>query len=280
MKILRSFGSAAFVALLAALASALPAAAAAMPRAPQHVVIVVEENKSFAQIVGNHNAPYINMLAARGALFTNAHGVTHPSLPNYLSLFAGIANGNGDGCPATGISPSAPNLGSELLGAHLTFAGYSESLPSPGSTVCAAGSYARKHAPWVAFSNVPASANRTFAQLPADYTHLPTVSFVIPNVDNDMHDGTIAAGDDWIGKHLASLLRWADTHDTLVVLTWDEGFDADNTVATVLYGPMIKPGRYGERITHHNVLRTIETLYGLRPTGEAAQVKTIAGCWR
>lgn len=268
------------LALGIALATTAPRASAAPLHRPQHVVIVVEENKSYAQIVGNRSAPYINMLATRGALFTNAHGVTHPSLPNYLSLFAGVANGNGDGCPATGISPQAPNLGSELLGAHLSFAGYSESLPSAGSTVCAAGSYARKHAPWVAFSNVPASANRTFAQLPTDYARLPTVSFVIPNVDNDMHDGTIARGDGWIGTHLAPLLRWADKHDTLVVLTWDEGFDTDNTVATVFYGPMVKPGRYAEHITHHNVLRTIENLYGLSPTGEAAKVATIAGCWR
>lgn len=271
---------AAALALLAGIVSAVTTAEAALPRAPRHVIVIVEENKSYAQIVGNRHAPYINMLATRGALFTNAHGVTHPSLPNYLSLFAGVANDNGDGCPATGISPNAPNIGSELIAAKRSFAGYSESLPASGSTICAAGSYGRKHAPWVAFSNVPRSDNRTFAELPTDYAHLPTLAFVIPNVDDDMHDGTIAAGDDWLAKHLAPLLSWADRNDTLVVLTWDEGLDADNTVATVFYGPMVKPGRYSERVSHLNVLRTLEDLYGLEHTGAAGGVATIADCWR
>jgi hypothetical protein len=254
-------------------------ALAALPR-PKHVVVVVEENKSLGQILGNARAPYINMLAKRGALFKNAHGVTHPSLPNYLALFAGVTNTNGDGCPATGLDSHAANLASELIAAHFTFAGFSESLPSAGSTVCAAGSYARKHAPWVAFDNVPRNVGRAFDMLRGRYDALPTVAFVVPNVDDDMHDGTIAQGDDWLAKHMAPLLRWADTHDTLVVLTWDEGLDRDNTIATVLYGPMVKPGTYTERISHYNVLRTIEDFYALRHTGKAKDVASIAGCWR
>lgn len=269
--------AAAFVALFLGLVGA--GAGAAVPR-PAHVVVVVEENKSFAEIVGNGGAPYINRLAREGALFTHAHGVTHPSLPNYLALFAGVTNDNGDGCPATGIDPRAPNLGSELLAAHLTFAGYAEALPAPGSTVCAAGTYARKHAPWVAFTNVPKSANRPFDALPASYDALPTVAFLIPDVDDDMHDGTIAAGDAWLAAHLAKLLAWARAHDTLVVLTWDEGYDPANTVPTIFFGPMVKPGRYPERIDHYNVLRTIEDAYGLPRTGKAASAAPLLDCWR
>jgi arylsulfatase A-like enzyme len=250
-----------------------------VPR-PAHVVIIVEENKSLAEIVGNGRAPFINALAKRGALFVHAHGVTHPSLPNYLALFAGQTNDNGDGCPATGIDAAAPNLGSELLGAHLTFAGFAEALPGTGSTVCAAGTYARKHAPWVAFSNIPKSASRSFDALPTSYDALPTVAFLIPDVDDDMHDGTIAEGDDWLASHLTRLARWADAHDTLVVLTWDEGYDRANTIPTIFYGPMVKPGRYSERIDHYNVLRTLENAYGLAPTGRAATVAPIVDCWR
>lgn len=269
---------------LAALALGLsrsdPTSAATGLPHPAHVVVIVEENKSFAQIVGNTNAPHINDLLRHAALFTNAHGVTHPSLPNYLAMFSGLTNDNGDGCPATGISPHAPNLGSELHAAHRTFAGYSESLPATGSPVCAAGTYARKHAPWVAFDNVPRGNHRTFADFPKVLDRLPTVSFVVPNVDDDMHDGTIVAGDRWMHDHLGGLLRWADTHDTLVILTWDEGFDRDNTVATVLYGPMVRPGRYAQRISHYELLRTIEDFYGLPPSGRAKNALAIAGCWR
>lgn len=265
-----------FVVLAACL---FPVSAAARVPRPAHTIVIVEENKTLAEIVGNQSAPFINALAKKGALFTNAHGVTHPSLPNYLALFAGVTNDNGDGCPATGISANAPNLASELLAAHLTFIGYAEALPSTGSPVCAAGTYARKHAPWVAFSNVPAADARAFAALPSLYDLLPTVAFVVPDVDDDMHDGTIAQGDAWLRMRLAPLVTWANAHDSLVVLTWDEGYDAANSIPTIVFGPMVRPGRYGERIDHYDVLRTLEDAYHLRPTGKAGIARPLT-CWR
>ncbi len=259
--------------------AALSAAnASSLPR-PAHVVVIVDENKTLAQIEGNRSAPYINTLATHGALFTHATGVMHPSLPNYLALFSGLTNDNGDGCPATGISPDAPNLGSELLAAHLTFAGYAENLPETGSTVCAAGDYARKHAPWIAFRNVPGALSRPLSLLPA-YGSLPTVAFIIPDVDDDMHDGTIDAGDDWLVKHGSALFAWAVKNDTLVILTWDEGYDSKNTIPTIFFGPMVKPGRYAQPIDHYNVLRTIESMYGLPYTGRAAKVASIENVWK
>jgi acid phosphatase len=265
--------------LLFALLPAAVDAAPVLPR-PAHVIVIVEENKSLAQIDRNGHASFINAIAARGALFVDAHGVTHPSLPNYLALFAGVTNRNGDGCPAVGISPNAPNLGSELLAAHLTFAGYAEALPGTGSRVCSAGTYARKHAPWVAFANVPASDSKPMNDLPRSYNALPTVSFLIPDVDDDMHDGSIEAGDTWLATHVKPLLAWADKHDALVVLTWDEGYDPANTIPTIFYGPMVKPGRYDERVDHLNTLRTLEMMYGLPLTGRASQVSPIVDCWK
>jgi len=254
-------------------------ACAELPR-PAHVVIIVEENKTLAQIEGNGSAPFINEMAEHGALFTHARGVMHPSLPNYLALFAGVINDNGDGCPATGFAANAPNLASELIAAHLSFTGYAEGLPATGSKICAAGSYARKHVPWVAFANVPKADGKPLDALPSSYDALPTVSFLIPDVDDDMHDGTIAEGDDWLSKHLRRLLAWASVHDTLVVLTWDEGYDEHNTIPTVFYGPMVRPGRYPEPINHYNVLRTLEDMYALPRTGRAGNARPISDCWK
>jgi len=116
--------------------------------------------------------------------------------------------------------------------------------------------------------------------LPRSYDRLPTVSFLIPDVDDDMHDGSIEAGDTWLATHLKPLLAWADKHDTLVVITWDEGYDPGNTIPTIFYGPMVKPGRYDERVDHLNTLRTLETMYRLPLTGKASQVATIVDCWK
>lgn len=253
-------------------------AAAPLPR-PAHTIVVIEENKTLRQIVGSRSAPYLTAVARGGALFTRAYGVTHPSQPNYFALFAGLTNTNDDDCPARGISGTAPNLASELLAAKMTFAAYSESLPAPGFMGCWAGTYAQKHAPWTHFSNVPQRLHRPLSAL-TSFGALPTVTFIVPNVDDDMHDGTVKAGDDWAATHLAPLLKWAAAHDALVVFTWDEGYDLGNSIPTMFVGPMVRAGTYAERIDHYRVLRTLEALYGLKPTGKAAGVAPIASIWR
>lgn len=263
--------------LLAVLFAALLLGAS--PPRPAHVVIVVEENHTLAQVVASGNAPYLATVARSGALFTHAFSVMHPSQPNYFALLAGRTNTNGDGCPARGIPADAPNLASELLAAHYTFVAYSESLPSTGWMGCAAGTYGQKHAPWTHFTNIPQRLHRPLSQLKS-FDDLPTVAFIVPNVDDDMHDGTVKEADDWAESHLTPLLKWAATHDTLVVFTWDEGYDAPNSIPTMFVGPMIRAGRYAERINHYNVLRTIEDIYGLAPTGKAATAAPIAGIWR
>ena len=76
----------------------IPATAPAqngVPR-PDHVVIAIEENKSFGKIISSASAPYINSLAEHGALFVSSFAVTHPSQPNYLALFSGSTHGIGD----------------------------------------------------------------------------------------------------------------------------------------------------------------------------------------
>jgi phosphatidylinositol-3-phosphatase len=254
------------------------ASAAPLPR-PAHVVVVIEENHTLAQVIASGDAPYLATVARSGALFTHAFGVMHPSQPNYFALLAGLTDTNGDACPARGVPADAPNLASELLAAHLTFAAYSESLPSAGWMGCAAGTYGQKHAPWTHFTNIPQRLHRPLSAL-TSFEGLPTVTFIVPNVDDDMHDGTVKEADDWAEAHLTSLLKWAATHDTLVVFTWDEGYDAANSIPTMFVGPMIRAGRYSERINHYNVLRTLDDLYGLAPTGKAASATPITDIWR
>ncbi|WP_029420183.1 alkaline phosphatase family protein [Alicyclobacillus macrosporangiidus] len=256
-------------------------------RPPEHIVIVIEENHSYDEIAGNAKAPYINALMKQGATFTNYHGVEHPSQPNYLDLFSGSNQGiTNDSCPHTF---SAPNLASELAAAGLSFAGYSEDLPSMGYTGCSNGryglplgaTYARKHSPWVNFTNVPPSDNLPFSSFPKDFSKLPTVAFVIPNLQHDMHSGSIEAADTWLRQYIQPYVEWARLHNGLLVVTWDEDDEsADNRVPTIFVGPMIRSGTFSERVNHFNLLRTIEDVYGLPPLGQSAHVAPIADVWR
>jgi hypothetical protein len=249
-----------------------------LPR-PDHVVIAIMENTGYSTLVGNSEAPYINSLMNAGASFTNSHGVTHPSQPNYLALFSGGTQGvTGDTCPVrfTGVA----NLGSQLLGAGLSYASFSEDLPSVGFGGCTSANYARKHAPWVDFNNVPVGTQLPFSSFPSDYSSLPAVSFVVPNLCNDMHDCSIATGDTWLKDHLDGYVQWAMTHNSLLILTWDEDdFTAANQIATIFVGATVRPGNYSESITHYHVLSTVESMYGLARLGNAASANPISDVW-
>jgi hypothetical protein len=245
-----------------------------------HVLIVIEENRSAGHIIGNKAAPYINALAANGAMMAQSFAETHPSEPNYLALFAGDTFGvTSDSCPVNG--GNLPNLGSQLLAAGYTFVGYAEGLPAPGSTACGAGKYARKHVPWANFTNVPATSSLPFSAFPAgNYAGLPTVSFVIPNNDDNMHDGSIAQGDTWLSRELSGYAEWARANNSLLIVTWDEDDKSQsNQIPTVIYGAHVRPGTYNEQINHYNVLATLEQMYGLPKIGNAANATAITDIW-
>ena len=271
-----------------------------------HVVIIVEENKNYEQIVGSPNAPYLNdVLRKEGANLTRMFAEEHFSEGNYFWLFSGSNQNLGflDRVPNAPID--AENLGHELISSGHSFAGYSESLPSKGSTTPQSGHYARKHVSWIAFSNIPegtsgsASSNLRFEDFPADFSKLPTVSFVIPNLIHDMHDGappsSIRAGDEWLRKYIDPYYQWAKEHNSLLIITFDEDARARypggltdpasttprgrNRIPTILAGARIKRGDYeeGKGVNHVTLLRTLEAMYHLKRAGRQQVLAETAG---
>lgn len=278
LAVLRTVMAILAVAVVGVLTGRSPAWAAVQLPRYDHIVIVVEENHAASQIIGNKSAPFINALAANGALMTQSYAVAHPSEPNYLALFAGDTFGVGsDACPLA-LGP-ASNLASALIAAGDSFGGFAEDLPAVGSTVCSAGKYARKHAPWVNFTNVPAGASMPFTSFSAG-PQLPTVSFVVPNLDNDMHDGSVAQADTWLAANIAPYANWAKANHGLLILTFDEDDTSErNQISTVLYGADVQPGTSGETINHYSVLSTVEQIYGLPKPGLAATTPPITTTW-
>jgi hypothetical protein len=281
-----------------------PVAVSAAPHRYDHVVIVIEENKTPGQIVGDTvNAPYITSLAAGGVSIGSIFALEHPSQPNYIQLFSGSDQGvqtdklpAGFSTVATADYPfRAPNLGREILDAGFTFAGYCEGLETAGEEDWADYNplvdveYRRRHNPWANWvaktspvppNQIPPELNRAFTQFPADYTALPTLCFVIPDLLHDMHDGTRGEGDDWLRTNLDGYAQWAKSHNSLLIVTWDEDDFAEiNQVPTVFYGAALQNGTItGGTWTHHNLLHTLEDMYGSTThAGAAAQVRSIVG---
>lgn len=240
------------------------------------------ENRNYSSIVGAAAAPYINKtLVPQGALLTNSHAVSHPSEPNYIAIFSGSTQGvNSDNCPFTF---SANNLASELIAAGKTFRGYSESMPSNGYTGCYAGVYARKHNPWVNFTNVPKADNLVYRPRLVPGSGLANLTFVVPNLNDDMHDGSTQRGDRWLETHLPQIIAWNAKNDGLLIVTWDEA-DPDsgtNRIPTIFVGPMVRANaRSSQNVDHYAVMRTIEDAFNVPCIAQACNRSNVAKIWR
>lgn len=246
---------------------------------PRHVVVVVFENKKAASVVGSDHAPYLTALARRGAYLTESYGVAHPSEPNYLALFSGSTQGvTDDACPRTF---RADNLGTQLRSAGDSFGAYVEGLPSTGYLGCKHGRYLRAIAPWTDFSTLPGGTQHPLSAFPHDYATLPTVSFVLPNMCHNMHYCSVATGGRWARRTLGGYARWAQTHDSVLLVTFDEDDNTPvNRIPTILAGAPVRPGRYAEHVDHYTILRTLETMYGLHPLGAAADRRPLTNVFR
>src|SRR6266566_5976266 len=243
-----------------------------------HVFVIVMENHAYSQVIGSSSAPYINSLAKSYGTATNYHGITHPSLPNYIAMAAGSTLGITGDCDATSgcsvpVPINAPHLGSVLDADGKTWKSYQESMPVP-ATGCpglsSSGSYAPKHNPFVYFTDVQTNIPKCRADI-VPYTQLatdlaagsaPNFGFITPNLCNDMHDCSVATGDTWLKNEVPKLFGSTafSRQNSLLVITWDEdNFTSVNQVPTLFVSPRGTPALSTATLyNHYSLLRTVE----------------------
>ena len=270
------------LALAAFVAGALSCAAAppARPMVPRyaHIFVIIEENKNYEQILNPSAAPNISGLAARYGNATQFYSEVHPSEANYVALLGGdtfgIHDDDGFTCKAGDPDPfcggssepgyadhtvRAPHLGQQLEAAGLTWKGYYESLPSPGSLAFIGSDpaisdgtrktalYASKHSGFMNFASVQADPSRAseivgFDQLDRDLAsgQLPNFALIVPNQCNEMHglngpkvppacshtDTLIRRGDEVAGdlvRRIQATPAWRSAVNFAIVISFDEG---------------------------------------------------------
>ena len=262
-------------------ARAREAAVEGVPRYA-HVFVILEENKDYAQVMDPALAPNITGLAARYGDAAAFYAEVHPSEANYVALLGGDTFGIHDDdawyCVAGSTRPlcdhagepgyvdhtvRAPHLGDQLLAAGLSWKGYYENLPEPGSTAVTASDpafdngtrktalYAFKHSGFINFADVQSDPQRArrlvgFDQLKRDLASgdLPNFAVIVPNQCNEMHGlkgegvpadcdsankaGLIRRGDRVVGQLVADIqasAAWKGRGDAAIVITFDESGD-------------------------------------------------------
>jgi phospholipase C len=259
--------------------------------AADHVVLVILENHSFNQVIGNASMPYLNGLATQHALATNYFADVHVSLSDYFLLTTGLQETSDNNFAGT---VTDDNIVRALTAAGKSWRAYMEALPSTGYTGGDVFPYLKHHDPFVYFSDV-LNSNMTsnvvpLSQLGSDLSSgaLPSFSFVVPDAENDAHScpgnaatcpdsDKLVRADQWLKNNIDPLLNSPAFSNGVLIITWDEGDLADvanggGQVATLLAGHRVKTGfRSVTFYQHESTLRLITDLLQINdhPGGSA-----------
>jgi hypothetical protein len=242
-----------------------------------HIAVIVMENEEYGDIIGSSSTPFINRLAGTYAFARQMYAIRHPSLPNYLALTGGSTFGIDSDC--TDCTVPGSGLAEQLTAVGKTWKGYMEDLPHPCFTGGESGNYAKKHDPFLYYRAILRDPNACRRVVPLNVLasdertgHLPTLSWITPDLCHDMHDCDPAVGDRFLRTLVPPLLRALGPRG-LLVLTFDEG-SSDNGccqlasgghIVTIIAGGLARRGaRLATPVDHYSTLQMIEDLTGVR----------------
>jgi hypothetical protein len=261
-------------------------ATGAPPAQWDHVVLVIFENKSVAQVFGPTSpATYFQGLPAQCGYASNYWSVWIRSLANYLALTSGSTHGQTvDPPPAE--APIAGDSIFQQLGSDWTVLAESakENCQMKGGDL-----YNPRHVPSTYYTAIRSTcATRTIPMTdPPDLSKRFTI--VIPNMLHDMHvtdltvdiPARLKAGDDWLRGYLPKLLATPEYRAgrTLILITFDEGQVNNSNIPLFVISPYVNPGaRETRRFDHYSLLRTMQEVMGLSSfLGNAATAPSMRG---
>jgi phospholipase C len=220
---------------------------AGTPPAVQHVLIVMLENESYDQVIGQPGvAPYQNWVAQNCGAGSEMFAATHSSAADYLAVSSGQYPAKApSGCGSVSVCTDANgNLYSQLTTAGLSWGSFEESMPSAcDKRSVPADEYKIGHNPALFYTKITAAQCKASdvgvpsltAQSGAFYkdlqdNKLPSLSWITPNTDDDGENpcGTTCSltdADTW----LSNFMGIVDTSpeytngSTLVIVLYDEG---------------------------------------------------------
>jgi phosphatidylinositol-3-phosphatase len=233
------------------------------PGVPQfgHVFLLMEENHSYSDVIGSSSMPYFNSLAQQYGLATQYFANTHPSIGNYFMLTTGQIITNDDYYIGT---VSDDNFVRHFISAGTTWKSYAEDLPSVGYIGGDTGNYMQHHNPFTYFTDVVNSQTELnnlvpFTQFATDLANnqLPQFSYIVPNIQDDAHNGTLAQADSWLSTNIAPLIASSTfQQDGLLIITFDESVDSDTAhgggqVAMIVISPKVKKAYQSTTLYQH-----------------------------
>jgi len=261
----------------------------------KRVIVIAMENHDPDEIYGDTvNAPYFHELAsryARAANFDDELPLEVPSEGHYVWMEAGThqfsdATFLDDAWPSASVSTgSTKHLVTQIKSAKgLSWMSYQEGMnaESGACPVEDSGFYVPKHNPFVFFRDVSgdppskdnaycAAHHKPYSALEQDLKgELASYVFITPDECHDMHwqrgcpdENPVRTGDRWLQQELPRLIEYADGHESVIFISFDEGATTLK-LPFLAVGNVVKPGYVGtEHYTHSSQLKTVELILGL-----------------
>ncbi|KAI7847736.1 phosphoesterase family-domain-containing protein [Circinella umbellata] len=242
------------------------------------VVIIVFENKDYKTAMKND---YLKSLPSKhnGVLLTNYRGTSHPSQPNYISMISGSTDGTNENDESNIDRETIVDL---LEKKDISWKSYNEDYPGGCNKEMDIDNYARKHNPFISFTNIQKDKKRcakivNAKQLDKDIENneVPQYAFYTPDLNNDAHEKDMDYGAKWLKKFLEPRMKnSAFSKNTMFVITFDEDdYNTDtNHIYTALIGPdwknAPKTKKDKNKYDHYSLLRTIEDNWDLGDLGQ------------
>jgi phospholipase C len=251
-------------------------AAANASKQAAHVILIIEENRSFSTVYPQ-GMPWMCRLGDAYGIATDYFSDEPGSMLDYLWLSSGSGEHafgcGGWGCPHTITSD---NIFRELDKHGLSWKVYAESLPQVGYMGAQSGEYVKRHnpAPWysdVAYHRAKQKNMVPFTQFAKDLAaqDLPNYSLIVPNLLHDAHSGTLRAADRWLKQYISPVLSspyFKAGGNGVLFITFDNGDgDRQSQVFTAAIGENVIHGvKVNADFRHQNTLRTMMELLGLK----------------
>ena len=277
------------------------------PATYQHVILLIQENKSAKQIIGSKDYPYLNQtLVGQCGLAKNYHSTSHPSLPNYLALTSGTTTGKAksSNCQPKDCPQPQDNIFAQVERSGRQWRQYAQAAAGNCDTA-KSDLYEPEHAVPVYYPSIAARCKEWDVPLGTpdagalrsdiDKGSLPAFAFISPDGDHEAG----SSGDQWLNDWISRITATPDyrSGNTAIFVTWDEGAGDDESngetcadsahadtskypscwVPLVVISPSTKPGTSSSTfLTHYSLLATTEDLLGLSPhLGEAATAPSL-----
>ena len=268
--------------------AANPCIGAPAPPHWHHVVVIMFENKTYAQVIGP--APYITSLANKCATSTEwmdadtrvdgSKDGQYNSKPNYATLTSGVSP-SAHGLLNDKYDTTTPveNIYQQFRQAGLSFKDYYDG-GAGGCNVHFSGDYHDAIRYYSDVADICSEHDVPLSTFATDFAggNLPAFSMILPSKEHSMHDNSIASGDEYARSILDPLLNSREyaNGDMAIFLLWDENAPIPN----VLLAPSIAPSTKittgaGNPVSHFSALRTWEEMLGLPLLGDTKSAPSL-----